>query len=244
MKVLGVIPARYGSTRLPGKPLLDICGHPMLYWVYNRVKRSEKLGDIIVATDHPLICSLCKEYNIPFVLTKSEHRTAANRLWEVSERFSADYYVQINGDEPLINVEAVSAVVPDEVPQETEFGTNIVSEIDNTVDLISPTNIKVVFDYAHRIVYMSRTPIPYPYKGLTCKYFKHIGIIGYNKKMLDFYHTSEPRNLEIIEGIDTLRFIDYGKKLVAIYVKGLNTLSVDTQADLDFIRGKFSEEQY
>ena len=242
MNVVGIIPARYGSTRLPGKPLIDIHGHPMIWWVYNRVKTSRKLNDIIVATDNALIENVCKTHDIPVIMTSAEHRTAANRLQEVSETVKADFYVQLNGDEPLINVQAIDAVIPDDVDQDTEYGTNVITEITDPVEAMDCSNIKVVFDDRFRALYMSRTPIPYPFKSINYTYYKHVGIIGYNKKMLDFYKNSTPGKWELIEGIDTLRFIDYGKRLTFVYVPNCHSLSVDTEKDLQKVKSMMEDQ--
>ena len=187
MKVVGIIPARYASTRLPGKPLKDILGHPMIWWVYQRVCTVQAIDEIYVATDDSRIQKVCEEYQIPVVLTSSEHRTAAHRLQEVSESISADFYLQLNGDEPLINTEAIAKAIPDYVPQDIEYGTNIITNAKNPAQVMDPSNIKVVFDEEMNALYMSRTPIPYPFKSIDYNYYKHVGIIGYNKKMLDFY---------------------------------------------------------
>lgn len=235
MKVLGVIPARYGSTRLPGKPLKDILGHPMIWWVYQRVRESKKLDEIVVATDDERIKDACEALTIPVIMTGTEHRAAANRLQEVSESIPADFYLQLNGDEPLINVQAIDAAIPDFVPQDVEFGTNIITEIIDPAQLMDASNIKMVFDDSMNALYMSRTPIPYPFKGIDFNYYKHVGIIGYNKKMLDFYKNSRPGRFEVIEGIDTLRFLDYGKQLKLALVHDCHSLSVDTQKDLDMV---------
>ncbi len=236
MKTLGVIPARYGSTRLLGKPLIEIMGHPMIWWVYNRVKTSKKLSEIVVATDDSRIEIFCKDNGIPCVMTSSAHRTAAERLQEVSEKLLADFYVQLNGDEPLIDVAAVDASIPDIVEQDAEFGTNVITEMQNPAQIMDPTNIKVVFDNNMKALFMSRTPIPFPYKSTDFSYFKHVGIIGYNKKMLDFYKESQPGKLELIEGIDTLRFVDYGKTLQFILVHNCQCLSVDTAQDIEIVK--------
>lgn len=235
-KIVGIIPARYGSTRLPGKPLINICGHPMIWWVYERVHTVKGLDEIYVATDDARIEKVCIENNIPVVMTSNTHKTAANRLQEVSESISADFYIQLNGDEPLINTEAISAVIPEFVPQDIEFGTNIITEISDSAQVVDPSNIKVVFDNDMNALYMSRTPIPYPFKSINYKYYKHVGIIGYNKKMLDFYKNSIPGRFEIIEGIDTLRFLDYSKKLKLCLVSNCHSLSVDTEKDLEVVK--------
>lgn len=242
MNVIGVIPARYNSKRLPGKPLKEIAGYPMLWWVYQRARQVEKFNRIIVATDDERIEKTCENYGIPVCMTDKNHLTAANRLQEVSEIYRADFYVQINGDEPLINVDALREVVPKDVPNNIEYGTNIITEINDPAQVMDPSNIKVVFDNDKRALYMSRMPIPFPFTSLDYRYYKHVGIIGYNKKMLDFYKKTKPGKFETIEGIDTLRFIDYGKHLQFIYVRSCRSLSVDTEKDLEYIRRHIKNE--
>lgn len=236
MKIVGVIPARYGSTRLPAKPLKDICGKPMIWWVYERVKGIKQLDEIYVATDDERIKKVCIEYEIPVLMTKETHNTGAHRLQEVSESIAADFYVQLNGDEPLIDTQAIVAVIPDEIPQNREFGMNIITPMHEPSQVLDPTNIKMVFDTNMRALYMSRTAIPYPYKEIDYLYYKHVGIIGYNKEMLDFYKASMPGRQELIEGIDTLRFLDYGKELRLSIVEDCKSLSVDTEKDLIEVR--------
>lgn len=236
MKVIGIIPARYGSTRLPGKPLKDIHGHPMVWWVYNRVLNSKYLDEVIVATDDLRIREVCEKQQIPVIMTSDAHRTAAHRLQEISDKVKADFYIQLNGDEPLIDVKAIDLAVPKKVPQEYEFGSNIITEINNPAQAMDPSNIKVVFDDEMNALYMSRTPIPYPFGSIDFQYYKHVGIIGYNKKMLDFYKNTSPGRLEIIEGIDTLRFIDYVKQLKLYIAHDCKCLSVDTEKDLEEVR--------
>lgn len=236
MKVIGVIPARFASTRLPGKPLKDICGQPMIWWVYQRVSSVKKLDEVYVATDDERIKAVCEEFGMNVIMTSSKHRTAANRLAELSNTVKADYYVQLNGDEPLINTDAIAAVIPDFFPTDEPFGTNIITEITDSAQLMDPSNIKMVFDEYMNALYMSRTPIPFPFKSIDFKYYKHVGIIGYNKKMLDFYRDSKPGRFELIEGIDTLRFLDYGFQLKLIKVPSCHSLSVDTEQDLEEVR--------
>lgn len=242
MKVVGIIPARYASTRLPGKPLKDICGHPMIWWVYKRVSSVRKLDEVYVATDDESIAKVCKDSSIPYVMTASTHRAAAHRIQEVSETIAADFYVQLNGDEPLINTEAIIAAIPEKIPQDIEFGTNIITEMNDPAQVFDASNIKMVFDDNLNALYMSRTPIPYPFKAIDFKYYKHVGIIGYNKKMLDFYKNSIPGKFETIEGIDTLRFLDYGKQLKLSIVPNCHSLSVDTQKDLDMVIKMMGEQ--
>ena len=243
MKVAGIIPARYGSTRLPGKPLMEICGKPMIWWVYHRCARISGLDQIWVATDDERILMVCRREKIPAVMTSPYHATAANRLWEASRQISADFYIQLNGDEPLISREAVAAAIPrEEIPLDREFGVNIITPVRDPAQVLDDSNIKVVFDQDFRALYMSRRPIPHPFRSLDVVYYKHVGIIGYNRKMLDFYAASKPGRLEQIEGIDTLRFLDYGKELRLIPVEHLENLSVDTEKDLERVREMMKKE--
>ncbi len=242
MKIVGIIPARYGSTRLSGKPLKDILGHPMIWWVYKRVCEVGELDEIYVATDDERIKKVCDENKIPVIMTAATHRAAAHRLQEVSETIEADFYLQLNGDEPMINIDAVRAAIPDEAPFDREFGTNVITEMAEPAQVMDPSNIKMVFDNDMNALYMSRAPIPFPFKKLDFKYYKHIGIIGYNKKMLDFYKNSLPGRFETIEGIDTLRFIDYGKQLKLSLVSECRSLSVDTESDLKLVIEMIKEQ--
>lgn len=242
MKVVGIIPARYASTRLPGKPLKDIFGYPMIWWVYKRVRSVKQLDEIYVATDDDRIKNICDKYEIPVIMTSPDHPNGAMRLQEVSESVRADFYVQLNGDEPLMNTDAIIAAIPEVCPQDVEFGTNIITQIDDPAQVLDASNIKMVFDDRMNALYMSRTPIPYPFKSIDFKYYKHVGIIGYNKMMLDFYKNSKPGRFEQIEGIDTLRFLDYGKQLKLSLVPDCHSLSVDTQKDLDMVIKMMKEQ--
>ena len=235
MKILGVIPARYGSTRFPGKPLADILGKPMIWWVYRQAKKAKKLTDLVVATDDKRITDVCDQYKIPWIMTQTTHQTAANRLYEVSTSQEFDYYIQINGDEPLMDPNWIDAVVLRDIPSDIEFGVGLVTKISNPIEVIDPSNIKVVFDNNYNTLYMSRSPIPYPFKSLEYNYYKHIGVIGYNKKMLKLYHDTKPGVTEKIEGIDSLRFNDYAKQFKSIEVPPCDSLSVDTPKDLETI---------
>jgi len=236
MKTLGVIASRYASTRLPGKALKDICGRPMVWWVYNSILGAKGLDELIIATDDMRIVEECTKYNIPSIMTGTEHGEAANRLHEVSQKIDADFYIQINGDEPLLSPSHISVLIQDDIPVNEEYGVNLITKIENPVEVMDASNIKVIFDEYMNTCYMSRTPIPYPYRSIEYSYYKHIGIIGYNKKMLEFYAAHAPGRFERIEGIATLRFTDYGKILRCVEVEEKEALSVDTSMDLEHVR--------
>ena len=162
----------------------------------------------------------------------------------MSDTVDADFYVQINGDEPMIDASVIDAAIPDEVPQDREFGTNIITEMHDPAQVLDASNIKMVFDNDMNALYMSRTPVPYPFKAIDFSYYKHVGILGYNKKMLDFHRDTERGRFEKIEGIDSLRFIDYGKQLKLILVPNCETLSVDTEKDLQMVTQMMKERGF
>ena len=132
----------------------------MIWWVYQKAIKAKRLDQVLVAADDERIMEECSKWKIPAVLTGTSHRNAASRLQEVSERIGADFYVQINGDEPLIRPEYIDAVIPETIPTEEEFGTNIIAPVASPAEVLDPSNIKVVFDSSLRALYMSRTPIP------------------------------------------------------------------------------------
>ena len=236
MRTVGVVASRYGSTRFPGKALAMIGDKPMVWWVYQQAMKAKMIDKVIVATDDERIKKVCNENNMDVIMTSVNNATTANRMYEVSLSIDADFYVTINGDEPMIDPVAIDAAIPASVPFDIEYGTNTICVTEDPVEIMDPSNIKVVFDSNMKALYMSRTPIPYPYKGLDYKYYKHLGVLGYNKKMLSFYQNSCPGNLEKVEGIDTLRFLDYGKELQFFIVDVQKSLSVDTPKDLEKVK--------
>jgi len=235
-KIVGVIPARYASTRFPGKPLVDICGHPMVWWVYQQVLKVDELSEVYVATDDSRISEVCEREEIPFVMTHNDHVNHVMRLAEVSNKIRADYYVCVNGDEPLIQAKNIRDVLPSkEVTTDEVYAGYLMRELTDPVETIDPSNIKLSVLSSGRCIYMSRTPIPYPKGTLDYKYKKLIGIECFNKKALDFYAKTPMGELERIEDIDHLRFIEHGK-YVHIGLTDSESLSVDTLNDLEKVR--------
>lgn len=232
MITIGLIPARYNSSRFPGKPLAVISGKPMIWWVYSQAKKAKKLNEVYVATDDERIEKVCKDYEIPCVMTSSSHGTSTERLYEVSQKISADVYVCINGDEPLISPDYINSVVPD-VIDDGFFIANLMCEINDPVELIDSSNIKVVVDKLDNALFFSRSPIPYPKSSLEYSYYKHVGVLSYNKKALKLFSETEKGINEKIEDINELRFLEAGVKIKMIRVKKTESLSVDTPKDLE-----------
>lgn len=235
MNIIGIIPARYASTRFPGKPLVDICGHPMIWWVYQQVIQVKGLARVFVATDDKRIADACELNNIPFVMTRNDHVNHVTRLAEVSEKVEADYYVCVNGDEPLILPENIANVLPDVLEKDDVYAGYLMRNLTDPAETLDPSNIKLSVLSNGKCVYMSRMPIPYPKGTINVTYKKLIGVECFNKKALDFYVNTPMGELEKIEDIDHLRFIEHGKNVV-IKLTDSESLSVDTKNDLEKVR--------
>lgn len=241
MNILGVIPARYQSSRLPGKPLADICGKPMLWWVYQQVIQVKELNKVVVATDDTRITDMCETYDIPYVMTRDDHVNHVTRLGEVAEKIDADYYVCVNGDEPLILPENIQKVVPEAIVSSEVYAGYLMRELHDPVETIDPSNIKLSVRSDGTCIYMSRIPIPYPKGTLNITYKKLIGVECFNKAALQFYCSTPMGELEKIEDIDHLRFIEH-KKNVVINMVDSESLSVDTKNDLEKVRKIIAEK--
>ena len=240
MKIVAVIPARYKSSRFPGKPLADICGKPMIWWVYNQCKKVKAFTEVFVATDDNSILKTCEKYSLKCILTKETHPTGIDRVYEVAQKNPADFYVVINGDEPLIDPLIIEKIIPDKEIYNDFYVANLMTEIKSPVEAIDFTNIKVVTDENDMALFMSRSPIPYPKASVSYSYYKHVGVLLYNFNALDFFANTPRGYNECIEDINELRFIEHGKPLKMIKVKA-DTLSVDTPKDLEKVKKILAE---
>ena len=233
MNVLGVIPARYQSSRMPGKPLADICGKPMIWWVYQEVKKSKLLSRVVVATDDVRIKDKCEELSMDVLMTSDKHDTPTSRIAEVSHMIEADYYLTIMGDEPLVNVNSLELVIPKEIKK--EYVAALSNRLTNPADVIDFSNQKVVTNYAGKTLMISRSPIPYPKGSLDIVYKKVTGVQLFSKDALEFYSRTEKSSLEIAEENDLMRFVENGIDVMMIE-SPFKTVSVDTPKDLELVR--------
>lgn len=245
-----IIPARYQSSRLPGKPLLDIGGKPMIQWV---VERANACGaeHVIVATDDQRISEVVTEFGGKVCMTSSSHESGTERLGEVIESLnlpSDHIVVNVQGDEPMIptqNIEQVAQLLAKhaEVPMAT-----LAVPIDDNLDIDNPNAVKVVLDKNQCALYFSRAPIPFDRDGLHRgnkallgeHYFRHIGIYAYRAGFIRRYLQMEPSPLEQIESLEQLRVLYHGEKIVVGVAEQAPPAGVDTQADLDRIRMHFN----
>ena len=236
MKIVAVIPARYQSSRFPGKPLADIFGKPMIWWVYNQVKQVEDFDQVVVATDDDRIRKACEQYNIEVVMTSDSHPTHVNRIHEVSEKIQSDYYLVICGDEPLISVDVIKAALPssDSVNKDFYVG-GLCRYMSDPAEVIDPANIKVVTNNNEECVLLSRAAVPFPYKTILFKYKKVVGVECYNKKALDFFVSTPKGFLEKIEDVTLQRFLENKIHIKYKLVESVS-LSVDTPRDLEKVK--------
>lgn len=235
MKIIGVIPARYKSSRFPGKPLADICGKPMIWWVYNRAKLVTRLDEVVVATDDERIVDECKKYGINAMMTSKEHRNGSERLSEVARKTDGDIYVTIQGDEPLLEPSTIEKVL-DTIFSEPDIPcATLKTAYHNPVDVINGTTPKVVTDLKGDILLFTRSPVPYPKAALDYIIYKPIGVYAFKRDMLLKYGELKMGPLEKAEEIELLRLVEHGYKIRISEVES-ETVAVDTYKDLERVR--------
>lgn len=235
MKVVGIIPSRYGSTRMPGKPLVDICGHPMIWWVYENVKKVVEFNEIYVATDDERIKNVCEDFGASVIMTTTDCSCLIDRVYQVSQVVDADYYVTVNGDEPILESAIMPKIIPDFVESAKPVVRGLVREFKDPVEVIDSGNIKIVVGLNGYSLYASRSPVPYPQKTAKFTYKKYVGVELFNKAALDFYVNNEQTEIEKIEDIGSIRFLEHGIRIHYDLVES-ESLSVDTPRDLEKIR--------
>ena len=234
MKTIAVIPARYQSSRMPGKPLADILGRPMIWWVWREAKKCPALSGVVVATDDERIADACKAYGMDYCMTSPDHDTPTGRIWEVSTKLEADLYLQVMGDEPLINAAAFDLILPKTLPADPYYVAVLTNVMEHPADVVDFSNQKVVTNAAREILMISRSPIPYPKGTLDFEYEKVTGIQLYSRRALAFYHDTPKSLLEKAEENDMMRFVENGHKVHAI-TSPYKTVSVDTPKDLALV---------
>jgi 3-deoxy-manno-octulosonate cytidylyltransferase (CMP-KDO synthetase) len=241
MKAIGIIPARYHSTRLPAKPLIPILGKPLIQWVYERACQSNLLSDILVATDNDMIFRTVIEFGAKAQMTSSTHASGTDRVAEVAQTLDADFIVNIQGDEPLITGKDIDHGLELLSNSENGVATTLVNRIERPEDLNNPNICKVVVDKRNYALYFSRAPIPYfnaPNPGDLVSsngyLFKHIGVYFYKKDLLLQVIKLPKSHLEQIENLEQLRLLENGFK-IKVAKTDTATVSVDTPADLKIV---------
>ena len=245
MKIVGVIPARYESSRFQGKPLADICGKPMIWWVYKHASEVKDFDELYVATDDRRIYDACMAYDMKCIMTSSSHRTGTDRLGEVAEKIPADLYVNIQGDEPLMEPEVmVKAIEPFFTNPDLQV-SNLMTKITDPVDVVNFTVPKVITNKDGIGIYLTRSTAPYPKGSISYSYYKQVCVYGFTPAALKFYcdYGKEfgKAKIEAVEDIEILRFIENGYKVQFIEVSS-DTVAVDTPNDLKKVNAIMSEK--
>ena len=240
-----VIPARYASTRLPGKPLLDIAGKPMVIWVAERAKASGA-QQVVVATDDQRILEVTQQFGYQAVMTRADHASGTDRIAEVAqhEDWSEDaIVVNVQGDEPLIEASLIVEVANALANSKDAVMATACHAIHNQADFINPNIVKVVLDAASNALYFSRAPIPFPRDSfadatlpLELPVYRHIGIYAYRTKFLKAYTHLKPASIEQFESLEQLRVLYHGHKIAVAVTQHAPVAGVDTQEDLDKVR--------
>lgn len=212
-KYIAVIPARYSSSRFPGKPLVDICGKPMIWWVYQQCKKVSEFSQIFVATDDVRIKNRCDELGLSVIMTSTEHETGSDRVAEVATKIDGDIFVNVQGDEPLIEPEMIRQVLYSFNDDNVYFAT-LKKEITDKNEISANSTVKVVTDFKNDALYFSRSIIPSNSKGdIKAKVFRHVGIYAYTSEFLKIFHSLKQSELELGEGIEPLRAMEAGYKI-------------------------------
>jgi 3-deoxy-manno-octulosonate cytidylyltransferase (CMP-KDO synthetase) len=229
LKTIAVIPARLESTRLPRKMLREIAWKPLVGWVYEAVRSSPLLTDVIIATDSAEIMAVCRERGWKAQTTSSTHRSGTERVHEVSNSIAADVYVNVQGDEPLTRPEQIATLLDVMKDPATQVGT--VKTPCPPEEIRNPNAVKVVTIPGGRALYFSRATIPFDRDRTGPPYFKHLGLYAYRKSALDLFVSRPESTLEKSERLEQLRFLENG---IPIYVgeTPFDSVGVDTEEDL------------
>jgi len=229
MKAIAVIPARLASTRLSRKMLREIAGQPLIGRVYEGVRSSPLLNDVIVATDSDEIMRLCRLHGWNCCMTSAAHRSGTERVHEISSSVAADVYLNVQGDEPLTRTEHIASLLDLMKDPNVQVGT--LKTPAPTEDIDNPNAVKVVTDAVGRALYFSRATIPFDRDGAGPSYFKHLGFYAYRKAALERFCALPESSLERSERLEQLRFLENG---IPIHVAETlyDTVGVDTEEDL------------
>jgi 3-deoxy-manno-octulosonate cytidylyltransferase (CMP-KDO synthetase) len=231
-KILGVIPARFSSSRFPGKVLASLSSKPVLQHVYERASQARSLSSTIIATDDARVFEAARNFGAEVRITRADHSSGTDRVAEIAAAEDAAIVVNIQGDEPLIDPAAIDAAVsPLEHYSDVVMAT-LKKEIENPREVTDPNVVKVVTDRQGDAIYFSRCPIPFARDGQPCRHFKHIGLYVYRRDFLLRYSALPVGPLEEAERLEQLRAIENGYK-IRVVETGYESIGVDTPEDLE-----------
>lgn len=226
MKIIGVIPARYQSSRFPGKPLALILGKPMIWWVYQQCVKVPELDEVYVATDDERIFNTCEQFGIRVLMTSDQCHTGTDRVGEVAAKIEGDLFVNIQGDEPTIEPQMISDVIGIFRDESVYFGS-LRKQITDEAEIRAQSTVKVVVDKNEDALYFSRSVIPSNVKdGQLARVYRHVGIYAYKRDFLTTFIQLPPSELEAGEGLEQLRALENGYKL-RVHETQFDTIGVD-----------------
>lgn len=232
--IIGVIPARYASTRFPGKPLIDIGGKSMIQRVYEQCKKTSVLSDVIVATDDDRIAEHVISFGGKVIMTADTHQSGTDRCAEVISTYKGkcDAVINIQGDEPFIDPKQIELLASAFNEESTQIVT-LIKKIKSEEEVRNPNVVKAIANKNNQAIYFSRSPIPYRRNpGVDITYFKHVGIYGYRKQVLAEITQLPMGKLEQAESLEQLRWVENGYSIV-LKETDLETIAIDTPDDLD-----------
>jgi 3-deoxy-manno-octulosonate cytidylyltransferase (CMP-KDO synthetase) len=233
--VIGVIPARYGSTRLPAKSLAMIHGKPMIQHVYEKCLKAKLLSEILVATDNKRIFDAVINFGGNVVMTSKAHKSGTDRIGEAVRDIKCDIVVNIQGDEPMIDPRNIDKAIEPLISDKTINVSTLCFKISEKKEINNPNVVKVVLDSNNNALYFSRSTIPFNRDNNKTEYFKHIGLYVYRKDYLLKLIKLKPSKLELSEKLEQLRILESCEKIKVIETK-IDSHSVDTPADLKKIK--------
>jgi len=233
-KVIVVIPARYGSTRLPGKPLVTLAGKPMIQRVYERAKMARSVNQVIVATDDARIVEAVEKFGGQARMTRTDHRTGTERVAEVAAHIEGDVFVNVQGDEPLLDPQAIDTAVGALLEEPVAAISTVATAIKTPADIMDPNVVKTVLDFDGNALYFSRAPIPWVRdtgSKIQVRHWKHLGLYVFQRDALLEYPTLPQGELERIEQLEQLRWMENGWKIRVAEVEH-DAVSVDVPEDV------------
>lgn len=228
-----IIPARYNSTRLQGKPLKVVCGKTIIQWVYERAIQVKSADMVIIATDNELIYNEAKSFGAQVEMTSENHKCGSDRIAEVAQKYpEIAYVINLQGDEPMINTACVEEVIKQIKEDDNADIATLLSEIEDIKDIDNPNVVKCVKDINNYAMYFSRSKIPFERNEGISKFYKHIGIYAYKRGALFKMTQLAQSDIEKTESLEQLRALYNGMKIKTSVVK-YNSIGIDTQEDLD-----------
>jgi 3-deoxy-manno-octulosonate cytidylyltransferase (CMP-KDO synthetase) len=240
LKSIVIIPARFGSTRFPGKPLAKISSKPMIQHVYERVSQSKCVTEVMVATDDSRIIQAVTDFGGKVCMTSTHHRSGTDRVAEAARLLEADLIVNVQGDEPLIDPDSIDAAVKPFYSEPGLMISTLKSSGKLEHEFLNPHVVKVVTDRDGYALYFSRSPVPYFCRGASGStvFFKHIGLYVYRKKFLQLLPELKESVLERSEELEQLRFLENGVRIKVVHFE-YESMAVDTPADLERVNQLF-----